>query len=343
MFSASAVAQRVRDYVAQEVLGLNATAWQTWLSSPTETWKLHEKGFIQYLGEAVDPAELANYVRKQPFLHLIGAFVTPDVPTTPTDWVPIPPASSTRAALAAVILLAGACGMEVVSYGSENDGALFVNLVTLPGPGALAEKSQANMRGHTDAATFPFRGTTDPDFPRVAPAPDIVFLIGLSNPDCVPTVVMPLPDILAKIGADDAELLKGPNVVLSAQKTFAQGTRRILGETHVLDGAAVLFDSQEGTWVRYTHSQSWVHDETNEPAKRAKDNFEAACAASTQGIVLAPGDVLLVNNRKALHGRAKVGAAIGGGSRWLIRAYGLDCSQVSAEQRYSGSEFKLFP
>lgn len=343
MISATSISNCVRQYVDDNVASLEPQQWEEWLLNPSQAWINNEKAFIAKLEAVVDLTELAAHIRTQPLLHLKEVFATAGLPQTPTGWVPIPTGAETRAALSAVILLAGACGMEVVSYGSENDGALFVNLVTLPGTGAIVEKSQSSMKGHTDAATFPFRSTTDPDFPKIAPSPDIVFLVGLRNPEGVPTVLMPLPDILAKLDKADIQLLKEPNLVLSAQRTFVQGTRHALGEAHLLDGAAVLFDGPEGTWVRYTHSQSWVYDESNLAVIAAKNNFEAACVASAQQIVLQPGELLLINNRKALHGRAKVGPEVGGNARWLVRSYGLDCSQVTSAQRYQDSSFKLYP
>lgn len=95
--------------------------------------------------------------------------------------------------------------------------------------------------------------------------------------------------------------------------------------------------------MRYTHSQSLPFDENDAAAVAVKKNFEAACLAVTEHVVLKPGDLLLVNNRKALHGRSKVGPAVGGESRWLIRSYGLDCSEVAEEQRHSGSRHTLYP
>ncbi|WBY00048.1 TauD/TfdA family dioxygenase [Ramlibacter tataouinensis] len=233
--------------------------------------------------------------------------------------------------------------MEVVSYGSENDGVPFVNLVTLPGAGAMAEKSKGGMRGHTDAATFPFRGTFDPENKRIAPSPDIVFLAACRNPDRVPTVVMPLEDVLGKLSADQLAALKGPNIVLNAQRSFQRGTKQILGDEHLLDGAAILLDCNEGTWVRYTHSQSHLYDEADKAAGAAKEAFEHACASSAQHLALEPGDLLLVNNRRALHGRAAVGDSIGGRGRWLVRSYGLDCTTLRGEQRYESAPYKLFP
>lgn len=318
--------------------------WVQWISEPSEGWRQHATQFRAALEQCgLSAAELSAYVRNNPYLLLPNVFECVGLPPTPQEWVPLPDVPATRAALATVVLVAGACGMETVSYGSENAGALFVNLVTLPGLGAISEKSQASMKGHTDAATFPFRGTTDPEFPRIAPAPDVVFLAALRNVDAVPTAVMPLPNILDRLSPEDARILKGPSIILSAQRTFVKGTQKALGETHVLDGAPVLHDGPEGTWVRYTHSQSLPFDENDAAAVAAKKNFEAACLAVTEHVVLKPGDLLLVNNRKALHGRSKVGPAVGGESRWLIRSYGLDCTEVAEAQRHAGSSHILYP
>jgi L-asparagine oxygenase len=340
----SQLADCVRRYVERGIALVGPDDWVQWISAPSEAWRRHATEFQAALEQCgLSAAELSAYVRNSPYLLLPNVFECAGLPATPQDWVPIPDVAATRAALAAVVLVAGACSMETVSYGSENAGALFVNLVTLPGPGAISEKSQGSMKGHTDAATFPFRGTTDPDFPRIAPSPDVVFLAALRNVDAVPTAVMPLPNILNRLSPEDAQILKGPNIILSAQRTFVKGTQKALGQPHVLDGAPVLHDGPEGTWVRYTHSQSLPFDENDAAAVAAKKNFEAACLAVTEYVVLKPGDLLLVNNRKALHGRSKVGPAVGGESRWLIRSYGLDCTEVAEDQRHAGSSHILYP
>lgn len=338
----AALSYCVRQYVVELTRDRAFDEWANWLAQPGRVWAECSESLIKaLLGIGIGISEISDYVREHPYLLLSDICGTDELPETPTGWLPIPESSGPLAALTTITLLAGVCGMEVVSYNSENDGALFVNLVALPGDGAIAEKSKAGMRGHTDAATFPFRGTTDPKYPRIAPSPDIVFLAALRNPEKIPTVVMPLPQILSQLSEQDIRLLKGPNMVLSAQKSFVQGTRRALGKPHLLDGAPILLDGPEGTWVRYTHSQSALFDEEDKAAEAAKGHFEAACLNVVQNVVLKPGDILLVNNRKALHGRAKVGDAVGGESRWLIRSYGLDCAELNREQRHESH--KLYP
>lgn len=291
----------------------------------------------------IDTAELREHVRGQPYLHLRSIFSTDDLPDTPTVWAPVPTTTGLLATMLAVVLLNRLFGMETISYGSENNGVLFVNLVTLAGTGRVAEKSRASMKGHTDAASFPFRGTEDPDHPRIAPSPDVVFLAAFRNVEKVPTIVMPLQCALDQLNEAHKTVLKGPNLVISSQRSFQKGIEAILGEELLLDGTNVLFDSPEGTWVRYTHSGSVVANLDDSGAVEAKATFEAACAQCAQEIVLKSGDLLVVNNRKALHGRATVGDAIGGKTRWLVRSYGLDTTELADNRRHLEPRHKLYP
>ncbi|MCY1383429.1 hypothetical protein D9M69_715540 [compost metagenome] len=67
------------------------------------------------------------------------------------------------------------------------------------------------------------------------------------------------------------------------------------------------------------------------------------CREMMRSVVVKPGDILLVNNRIGLHGRSEVGGEAGGESRWLLRTYGLETGDLDAEQRCSGSNYKLYP
>jgi alpha-ketoglutarate-dependent taurine dioxygenase len=73
------------------------------------------------------------------------------------------------------------------------------------------------------------------------------------------------------------------------------------------------------------------------------DMFEAACKACAEAYPLAPGDVILVNNRICLHGRAEVGEEHGAKSRWLLRTYGLDTNGLDASHWHEGSLHILWP
>ena len=68
-----------------------------------------------------------------------------------------------------------------------------------------------------------------------------------------------------------------------------------------------------------------------------------ACLNCVIPVALVPGDIAIVNNRIALHGRTKVGEGHGGESRWMLRTYGLDTSELDESQRHPDSAFMLFP
>lgn len=288
-------------------------------------------------GKGQSAAAARVFVLSAPYCHLPSVFdATALLVDTPEVFTPVPIADGAVAGQAAALAVHGLLRLETVSYGSENEGNLFVNLVAMPGTGAVAEKSKGGMRGHTDAVSFPFNGDDDPDDGRIAPSPDLVTLIGLRNPKGVPTRLMPTKDVLAQLSSADVDELKKPQFSIRAQRTFRQGTKRTLGKEHVVIDAPVLKDSSGGTYVRYSHSNV-VPTVTGGPAEQASNKLEAACNASAKPVVVQPGDLLIVSNRLALHGRGEVGDDVGGQSRWLLRTYALDTSSLQAHKRHQGT------
>ncbi|VVO01170.1 taurine catabolism dioxygenase TauD [Pseudomonas fluorescens] len=287
-------------------------------------------------------ADLVERVWGAAFIQLKDAFDPVELPETPTVFFPVPMAEGTVMARATAVGCLAAIGLQAVSYGSEENGELFVNLVVMPGEGLFAEKSRKGMKGHTDAVSFPVRGQTDPENPRISPSPDFVCLSGLRNPDDVHTTVMPLTSVLDKLDPGIIAELKTPQYHVRSQKTFRIGMGEILGDELVLEDASLLFDVSGQHWIRYSHNCILMDDEAV-AAKEALVAFEAACVASISGTVISPGDILLVNNRIGLHGRSNVGGEPGGNSRWLLRTYGLETGGLAVNQRYQDVSYRLYP
>jgi len=291
----------------------------------------------------VEPADLGDpwaYLHQVGFVRLTGVFDPEELCATPEAFFPIPPCLGTVAARVAMLAFIGLLDLEAVSYGSENGGELFVNLVTLPGEGVFADKSRKSMHGHTDAVSFPVRGYKSVSFPNVAPSPDVVCLAALRNPDGVPTTVMLVPALVAALAPDHVAELKKRQFSVRSQKTFITGTKRVLGEELVEVDVEVLLETGEGTWIRYSHSSV---DALGDDSEAALEALNAACAGAATHVVLQPGDVLILSNRTALHGRAEVGGDPGGTSRWLMRGYALKTQEVTEAQRYAGSPHMLYP
>jgi hypothetical protein len=270
-----------------------------------------------------------------PFVLLAGVFEPSELPDTPDWFTPVPNVSGTQMGRAAAIAAHAFLGLETVSYGSENSGELFVNLTAIPGEGRFARKSQGGLRGHTDAVSFPFNGDSDVSNARIAPSPDLVTLIGLRNPNAVPTTVMVLEEALGTLSQEDVHELKQGQFSLGSQATFLEGMQDILGEIHVAIDEPVLKDTAIGTIVRFSHSNVYP-TEPGGTAEIASENFSKACGEIAKPVAIEPGDVLLVNNRLCLHGRAEVGGDIGGHSRWLLRTYALNTTQLDENRRHLG-------
>ena len=276
-----------------------------------------------------------SVVLNAPYFHLKQVFMADDLPDTPVDFLPMSDADGSVAGRAAVLAVHGFLRKETISYGTENDGALFVNLVPMDREGKYGEKSKGSMRGHTDAVSFPFNGELDAIDPRIAPSPDLVTLVGLRNPDSVATTVMALADVLHKLSPSDIAELKKDQYSIVSQFTFIEGMKEILGDVHTAIDEPVLKDAPDGTMVRYSHSSVTPTDPEG-VAKNASDNLEKACNEVVVPVVVDPGDVLVVSNRLCLHGRGLVGGAAGGQARWLLRTYALDTSTLDNSRRHLG-------
>jgi len=287
--------------------------------------------------------EVRRQLIDESFVLLQDVFDVGLMPDTPHAFAPVTDCEGADHGRIAALIVHGLLGLETVSYGSENQGQLFVNLVALPGEGVVPEKSRSEMRGHTDAASFPFRGQSDKQYPQIAPSPDTVTLVGLRNPDAVPTTLMKLSEIVQNISLEDVRALQEHGFLISAQRTFVRGTEKILGAPHAADSVPVLWNSPEGLWVRYSHSHVAVLDEDNLAQRQAKDSFQAAANKCKREVVVQPGSILIVNNRNTLHGRGPVGGKVGAQSRWLLRTYGLSSAAIKDSQRYPDVHHQLFP
>lgn len=311
-------------------------------SAPHSIASWLEARCLSALGATWDGDAFRDRVTSSPYLLLDAAFRVDVLPDTPTDFLSIPRCETTIRGRLAALALHTLLHKETIAYRSENNGALFVNLVALPGEGKIAEKSTKSMRGHTDAVSFPFPGTRDPDYSRIAPSPDLVTLIGLRNPDSVATHVIPLDDILARLTNKDIAELEKPQFNIECQNTFAKGTEAILGDSHIAIDVAVLLRVDQEYWVRFSHSKVRP-DDGNSPAIQARDHFAQACEDEQVPLLVAPGSLLIINNRRALHGRSEVKKGVGSTTRWLLRTYALGGVAIEQTSRYTNRPYQLYP
>lgn len=289
-------------------------------------------------------AKVRAFAWAQPYLKLENIFDPSGLPDTPTDFCPVPEAEGTAIARVTAIACLAAINSPTVSYGSENGGELFVNLVVFPpGRGKFTAKSADKMSGHTDGVSFPPRGYYDPKNNRIAPSPDFVCLSALRNPKQVPTTVMPLDRLMENLSKEHINELQKPQYIIGSQLTFRDGMVDILGDELEVDDAQLLFQMNGSWWIRFSHRTTQIAEVGQQSAQEAMDALKHACADCTIDLPLQPGDIAIVNNRIALHGRSEPGNEYGEQTRWLLRTYGLDVSNIDPGQWHEGSTFMLYP
>lgn len=210
-----------------------------------------------------------------------------------------------------VAFIIEAFGLHNVSYECENDGHLYIHLFPKVGSDEDSKKSRKNLRGHTDGSVLPLTGQGA--FEPLPPGPDIVILIGVQNENQVPTRVHPLSQIVRNMQPDSIRALLEEDFVFEPQSTFD------LPEV-VSIGQRVIQESEEGFLIRYSHSKVTYRGNQASPQEALQDLQKCIKETSTD-IVIKPGDILFINNRTSIHGRAKVSDEDAKGERWLIRTY----------------------
>ncbi|GAB2643996.1 TauD/TfdA family dioxygenase [Nocardia goodfellowii] len=203
-----------------------------------------------------------------------------------------------------VMLLLARCAGEPFGWQGQQDGRLVNNI--LPTPGHEDEQSGASSKAllspHTEDAFHPQRA-------------NLLMLGCLRNPDLVGTTVSSVRRVV--LSADEHRLLRTPTLPILPDVSYGTGHERhtapplptIWSET--LDGTADLT-------LRY--------DPAYTPLDDAGPEFRAAYAHLTAELervcvtaALHPGELLLVDNDVAVHGRVPFTARYDGTDRWLKR------------------------
>ncbi|MGD9486167.1 TauD/TfdA family dioxygenase [Streptomyces sp. TRM70308] len=220
------------------------------------------------------------------------------VPATPTVAGSVQRAATTPAA---ALLLVGMALGEVISYDKEKSGALVHDVVPVPGMESFqgnAGSTRLNM--HTENAFHPLR-------------PDFVGLLCLRNDHddvarlrlaSVRTVVPLLPEPVRAV-------LREPRFTIAAPASFAlpPGSEEPRG---------LLTGSPDDPDLTVDFSSTTPLDEEAAEALRL---LEKAVDRGYRELLLAPGDLALVDNRMALHGRNAFQPRYDGADRWLQRIF----------------------
>ncbi|OLR91887.1 TauD/TfdA family dioxygenase [Actinokineospora bangkokensis] len=251
-----------------------------------------------------------------------GALLIRNVPTdtalppTPHDgysghWTEVPVA--TFAQLAVVSQLG-----EVIAYADEKAGNLIQDVVPVRGAEARQENTgTVYLELHTENGFHPHK-------------PDFITLLCL-RPDhgrASHTVVGGAAEVLPELSAACTAALRRPEFRLRVSSSFGAGADLRTEPVAVLSGPV---DSPE--FLADFHTM----EPLTGAAAAALDELKAALLRSLRGARLDAGDLLVIDNRTAVHGRTPFTARYDETDRWLRRCFAVSDLRRSRGVRSPGS------
>jgi Fe(II)/alpha-ketoglutarate-dependent arginine beta-hydroxylase len=233
---------------------------------------------------------------------------------TPTRWDAIEPPGTALAEEILLVLYGSLLG-EPFAWRTQQNGRLVHDIVPIPGHEhePISSGSEAPLTWHTEDAFHPFRG-------------DYLLLAALRNPDRVPTLVGELDP--SRLDPAAIDVLFEPRFLLWPDESHLPRNNSAAGEAsfdpihRLIDDpqpVAVLFGDRRSPYLRLDPSYMAL-PEGDEVARAAFDALVAALDVSMRPVTLDAGDVLALDNYRAVHGRPGFSARRDGRDRWLKRA-----------------------
>ncbi len=189
-------------------------------------------------------------------------------------------------------------GFNPFSFLQEKEGALVHQIFPTRG---LANSSSSNGR-------IEFKPHVDGAYLDRAIRPETLSLICMNNDAKTSTILTSIDDILNKLNGDGISLLSSSEFIHISPETF--GLKNGFEKTK-----SSILDKLDGNW----EVKIAIHN--TEPcspkSKWALDKFIAASSMPSTSINWLPGDFVIFNNFRCLHGRSEIR-----GKRWLKRCYG---------------------
>ncbi|MFD3506028.1 TauD/TfdA family dioxygenase [Nocardia sp. NPDC058666] len=276
------------------------------LGDAAHTDTLHDPALLAQIADRV--GELPDSVRRAvaPPATASGAAVVrglrvdADFGATPADWQDA--ARHTHPGsfeLDIAMLLLARCAGEPFGWQGQQNGRLVNNIV--PAAGHEHEQSGASsatlLSPHTEDAFHADRA-------------NLLMLICLRNPDRVATTVSSVRQV--RLSDEDLRTLTTPTLPILPDVSYGTGF------TQHAPLPTLWFDENDCATTRYDPAYTPL-DDADATFRIAYARLTAELARVCHAPALAPGEILLVDNDVAVHGRVPFRARYDGTDRWLKR------------------------
>jgi L-asparagine oxygenase len=234
-----------------------------------------------------------------------------DLPPTP----PSPTATVVKDHVSELVLLTVARRLgQPVGYEPEHGGDLVQNIVPVQATTdrQVSTSSKVTLMFHTEAAFHPHR-------------PRYLLLLCLRGDERAFTTLSSIHEVLPHLDAETRTTLFEPRFRTAVDESYLHGRANVLGPampvlTGVADTPSMVFDAD-------------LMVGTDTAADAALARLSEAVAAHQTGIALCAGDLLVVDNNVAVHGRTPFVPRFDGTDRWLQRAMVVSDLAPSAGER----------
>lgn len=241
-----------------------------------------------------------------------------EIPPTPAT--PFIEDSETPSATQALMHFSQLGGFPI-SYKQEQGGRLIQNIIPVHKTeyGQISTSSKTDLYLHTETAFHPYK-------------PSFVFLLCVRGDDSVATTIASVNDIVEKLDKDTTEILESPSFSTGIDESFKDGKNndfRLI--TSVLRNVGEDFGD-----LKWTMTFDWqLMTGLNPEAEIALEKMRDAVNSSIENVYLKTGDLLIVDNNRAVHGRTKFQPRYDGTDRWLKRL--LTIKHLPPKQHVHGS------
>jgi L-asparagine oxygenase len=275
--------------------------------------------FVRAAGHAaasMPPAVHDALVDFADFPHESGAVIIRGVPVgtlPPTPATPTTPAQKDTLSEFALLTVARRLG-QPVGYGPEHGGDLVQNIV--PTKTAhdrqVSTSSKVQLMFHTEAAFHPHR-------------PRYLLLLCLRGDPAAFTTLASIFEVLPQLPPEVVDVLFQPRFRTAVDESYLQGRNNVLGTPMaVLSG-----DRARPSMVFDADLMVGIDEQADDSLRVLGDAIEMCHTA----VALEAGDLLIIDNTVAVHGRSPFTPRFDGTDRWLQRTFVVSDLAPSAADR----------
>ncbi|HGE0767481.1 TPA: TauD/TfdA family dioxygenase [Salmonella enterica subsp. enterica serovar Typhimurium] len=191
--------------------------------------------------------------------------------------------------------ITGALGYNIFSYEQEKKGSFFHEITPIQGKEKTkSSNGVVDFSFHTDAAYLDHKIR-----------PEVLALICLNNECNTGTQIVSLDLLLKALDTSTINILKSNNFIIRSPDSF---------DVKQESQTAILYENNDRTEIQLSIE---VTKPLTEKAKRSLIELTEVANQTADTLMWKPGDFLIFNNRRTLHGRKAIQ-----GVRWLQRCYG---------------------